>query len=43
MALSKMYPSFDLEKSVRALRVGDPIVLKRQEWGQKKLLKDHIS
>ena len=35
MALPGMYPSPDLKKSVKALRVGDPLVLKKQEWGQK--------
>ena len=35
MALSGMYPSLDLKKSARALRVGDPFVLKKQEWGKK--------
>ncbi len=33
MALSGTYPSLDLKKSVRAFRVGDPVALKKQEWG----------
>ena len=32
-----MYPSPDPKKSVRALRVGDPLVLKKQEWGETKV------
>ena len=35
MALSGMYPSLNLMKSIRALRVGDPVVLEKQEWGSK--------
>jgi len=32
-ALSVMYPSLDLQKSVSVLKVGDLVVLKKQEWG----------
>ena len=32
-ALSGVHSSFGLKKSVRTLRVGDPVVLEKQEWG----------